>query len=73
MQLIKNKNSRDIVAFVGGGLAVLVGAGWAVFEYLSGQVESSISVEATYQVCVGDLQARCPDGSVWLGLPFTHK
>lgn len=66
MRWIKERNSREIAAFIGGGLAVAVGAAWTAYKYLAEKEQSGVSVEATYQVCVGDSSRLCPKGSVWL-------
>ena len=39
---------------------------YVAYKYFSEQETDSLSIEATYQVCVGENSALCPEGSVRL-------
>jgi hypothetical protein len=60
-QWIKDKETRDIVSFLGGGLVILVGGVWTAFVYFDGKewVKSRFGKEATYYVCMGEHQSEC--------------
>lgn len=80
LKWIRNKSKRDIIAFVGGGIAVVAGGAWTVFTYFADGAatrEQLVAkrehaepmrdlIEATYTVCIGSDSQRCPQNSVWL-------
>lgn len=65
---IVEKERRDILAFLGGGVVVVAGAVWTTFTYFSPKPvaapASSPLIEATYKVCRGDKEDKCPPGTV---------
>jgi hypothetical protein len=56
---LQSRNNREILSFVGAGVAATVAAGWVLYKYSH---EGSESLEATYQVCVSDKENGCPPG-----------
>ena len=58
---ITTKNRREILLFVGGGLVVIGGAGWAAFQYFD---KPSVKMEVTYRLCVGFEPKYWPPGSI---------
>jgi hypothetical protein len=59
---IGERNNREILAFVGGGIAAVVVAGWAVYQYVN---KDNGTIEATYNVCQG-MTDGCPANTVIL-------
>jgi hypothetical protein len=66
-QWITDKEHRERLTFVGGGLAVLIGAFWTAFVYFDGKtwVSSWFKKEATYYVCIGEHKAECRSDIPW--------
>jgi hypothetical protein len=60
---LKDKNWRELIGFIASGVAALAGAAWAAFTYFN---KPASTLEATYQVCVGQYQERRPPNTVFL-------
>jgi hypothetical protein len=60
LKWIVDKNRREMLAFLGGGGAVLVGGAWVAFTYFQGKADVPLKIEATYNVCVGSDPGGCP-------------
>ena len=62
---IRERNKREILAFVGAGMAALAAAGWAVFIYFD---TPGYKITVSYTLCVGheDSKKWCPAGSVFV-------
>jgi len=70
---LKDKNQRELLGFIASGIAGVIGAVWVAFTYFNQPArerpvdEPPVSqIEATYQVCVGQYQDKCPPNTVFL-------
>src|SRR5262245_54618257 len=63
---VLNKNRREVLAFLGGGAAVAVGAVWTAIVFWRDRAETPQKIEATYSVCVGASRDGCPANTVFL-------
>lgn len=62
-----DKDRRDMLTFLGGGLVVIVGAVWTAFTFWRNSTDTPQKIEATYNVCLGATREGCPAGTTYLG------
>ena len=60
---VTQERKRKILSFVGGGLVVVCGAAWALFQYLD---KPDVKAEVAYKLCVGREEKWCPAGSIYI-------
>ena len=66
LKWLADKNRREMLAFVGGGVVVVIGAAWTALTFWLGKAEVPQKVEANYSVCVGSKPEGCPANAVFL-------
>jgi hypothetical protein len=63
MDWLFSRPKREVLAFLGTGLAAVVAAIWTVFLFLQ-PVPATTQVKMTY--CVGSVPKRCPQGTTFV-------
>lgn len=61
-----DKNRREVLVLLGGGLVIIVGAAWTVFTFWLNNTHTHQKIEATYNVCLGAEPEGCPGGTTYL-------
>ena len=59
---ITSKSRREVVAFLGGGAVVVIGAARTLFLYLT---KPNVKMEVTYNVCFALSKEDCPPDYIW--------
>lgn len=72
------EKTERVLKLVGGGIAAIVVAGWAVFRYADSKpndehVSSPRSVFTNYQVCAGENERHCAAHNRFIGCTDIEK
>ncbi len=69
---LKDKDTREILIMLGGGVTVIGSAACAFFTWYSKEEPKSavaaptLTVQATYTICQSNMAKECPKNSVWI-------
>ncbi|WP_339523437.1 hypothetical protein [Pseudomonas sp. EL_65y_Pfl2_R96] len=66
LKWLVDKNKREMLAFMGAGIAVVIGGAWTAFMYFQNKPGFPLKIEASYNACIGAEKERCPPNTVFL-------